>query len=194
MGGQVPPHPGLLNGDLWCDGDAVGRLRHGCQRRIGDPVEGRFQQCRTRDRQPLKKFPGGIGGPDGLGDHAVDRPGVQRRFDRKVVAPVTVSPAAMAACTGAAPRQAGSSEKCRLTQPCSGTASSRSLSSAPYATTAQHSGASSVSSPMNSSELGLLGRNTGMSCSAAYRATGDGDGFPRRPEAASGRVSTATTS
>lgn len=30
---------------------------------------------------------------------------------RKVVAPVTVSPAAIAACTGAAPRQAGSREK-----------------------------------------------------------------------------------
>ena len=36
---------------------------------------------------------------------------------RNVVAPVTSSPAQMARCTGAAPRQAGSSEKCRLTQP-----------------------------------------------------------------------------
>ena len=111
-----------------------------------------------------------------------------------VVAPVTVSPAAMAAWTGAAPRQAGSSEKWRLTQPCLGTASSRSLSRAPYATTAQHSGASSVSSPMNSSEFGLPGRSTGMSCSSANRATGDGDGLPRRPDAASGRVRTAATS
>jgi hypothetical protein len=34
-----------------------------------------------------------------------------------VVAPVTVSPAAMAACTGAAPRHAGKSEKCRLIHP-----------------------------------------------------------------------------
>ncbi len=48
-----------------------------------------------------------------------------------VVAPVTASPAAIAACTGAAPRHAGSSEKCRLTQPCAGTASSSSPSSAP---------------------------------------------------------------
>ena len=38
----------------------------------------------------------------------------------KVVAPVTSSPAISARCTGAAPRQAGSSEKCRLTQPCGG--------------------------------------------------------------------------
>ncbi|CFS09623.1 Uncharacterised protein [Mycobacterium tuberculosis] len=48
-----------------------------------------------------------------------------------VVAPVIVSPAAMAACTGAAPRQAGSSEKCRLTQPCGGTASKGPPSRAP---------------------------------------------------------------
>ncbi len=36
---------------------------------------------------------------------------------RNVVAPVTSSPAITARCTGAAPRQAGSSEKWRLTQP-----------------------------------------------------------------------------
>jgi hypothetical protein len=35
----------------------------------------------------------------------------------KVVAPVMSSPARIAACTGEAPRQAGSREKCRLTQP-----------------------------------------------------------------------------
>ena len=39
---------------------------------------------------------------------------------RKVVAPLTSSPAQIACCTGAAPRQDGSTEKCRLTQPCSG--------------------------------------------------------------------------
>ena len=50
---------------------------------------------------------------------------------RNVVAPVMVSPAAIAACTGAAPRQAGSSEKCRLIQPRGGTASRSSRSSAP---------------------------------------------------------------
>ena len=36
------------------------------------------------------------------------------------LAPVTSSPCSTACCTGAAPRQAGSSEKCRLTQPCAG--------------------------------------------------------------------------
>ena len=48
-----------------------------------------------------------------------------------VVAPLTASPAAIAACTGAAPRHAGSSEKCRLIHPCAGTASRPSRSNAP---------------------------------------------------------------
>ena len=42
---------------------------------------------------------------------------------RKVDAPVTASPAMIACCTGAAPRQAGSSEKCRLIQPSRGMSS-----------------------------------------------------------------------
>ncbi len=50
---------------------------------------------------------------------------------RKVVAPVTSSPARIACCTGAAPRQAGSREKCRFTQPCLGMSSADWGSSAP---------------------------------------------------------------
>ena len=59
---------------------------------------------------------------------------------RKVVAPVTSSPAQIACCTGAAPRQDGRTEKCRLTQPWSGRPARDRGSSAPYATTAQQSG------------------------------------------------------
>ena len=50
---------------------------------------------------------------------------------RNVVAPVTSSPAAMAACTGAAPRHAGSNEKCRLIHPSGGTPNNPSRRSAP---------------------------------------------------------------
>ena len=50
---------------------------------------------------------------------------------RKVAAPVISSPAMIACCTGAAPRQAGSSEKCRLTQPCCGSSSAAGGTSAP---------------------------------------------------------------
>ena len=52
---------------------------------------------------------------------------------RNVVAPVMSSPCSMACWTGAAPRQAGSTEKCRLTQPCGGMSSAACGSSAPYA-------------------------------------------------------------
>ncbi|MDX6342125.1 MAG: hypothetical protein QOH87_2263 [Trebonia sp.] len=50
---------------------------------------------------------------------------------RKVVAPVMSSPRRTACCTGAAPRQAGSTEKCRFTQPCGGMSSADCGSSAP---------------------------------------------------------------
>ena len=49
----------------------------------------------------------------------------------KVDAPVILSPCRIAACTGAAPRQAGSSEKCRFTQPCWGMSSAARETSAP---------------------------------------------------------------
>ena len=50
---------------------------------------------------------------------------------RNVVAPVTSSPAQRACWTGAAPRQEGSTEKCRFTQPCTGISSADCGSSAP---------------------------------------------------------------
>ena len=63
----------------------------------------------------------------------------------KVVAPVMSSPCKIACCTGAAPRQAGSTEKCRFTQPCRGMPRADWGSSAPYAVTGQQSGAISRS-------------------------------------------------
>ncbi len=58
--------------------------------------------------------------PDLLGDHAEDGPGVELLDDPERAAPVISSPCSTACCTGAAPRQAGSSEKWRLTQPWTG--------------------------------------------------------------------------
>ena len=54
---------------------------------------------------------------------------------RNVDAPVMSSPARIACWTGAAPRHAGSSEKCRFTQPCRGMSRVCWRRSAPYATT-----------------------------------------------------------
>src|SRR5262249_22573573 len=55
-------------------------------------------------------------------------------------APASPPPATSARCPGAAPRQAGSSEKCRLTQPYRGMSSASGGTSAPYATTGTQSG------------------------------------------------------
>ena len=52
---------------------------------------------------------------------------------RKVVAPVTSSPAQIECCTGAAPRHAGRQEKCRLTQPWGGMSRADWGRRAPYA-------------------------------------------------------------
>ena len=51
---------------------------------------------------------------------AEHRPRVQALLEPERGGAVTSSPAMIARCTGAAPRQAGSTEKCRLTQPCGG--------------------------------------------------------------------------
>ncbi len=113
---------------------------------------------------------------------------------RKVDAPVTSSPAITACCTGAAPRQAGSSEKCRLTQPRAGTSSATLGSSAPYATTGQQSGAISRSRARKSSSRGRPGLSTSIPACSARWATGLASSFRPRPAVASGRVTTATTS
>ena len=83
VGGQVPAHAGVVDGDLRCDGDAVGRLGYRRQRPVVDAVQRGLQQRRTRNRQPVKQIPRGVGGPDRLGHDAVDRPGVQGGFDLK---------------------------------------------------------------------------------------------------------------
>ena len=112
----------------------------------------------------------------------------------KVVAPVTSSPAMTARCTGAAPRHAGSSEKCRFTQPCTGTSSAARGTSAPYATTGQQSGAIAVRRSRKSGSRGVGGVSTSRPCSSATSLTGEGARVRPRPLRASGRVTTATTS
>ncbi len=113
---------------------------------------------------------------------------------RKVVAPVTSSPAQIACWTGAAPRQAGSAEKCRLTQPWVGMSSADCGSSAPYATTGQQSGASALRASWKSGSRGCSGFRTGTPRAAARSATGEGSSLRPRPAGASGRVTTPTSS
>ena len=98
--------------------------------------------------------------------------------------PVSVSPASSARSTGAAPRQRGSNEKCRLTM---GTrANTCGLISAPYATTTPRShGASSTSS---------TACDTVSPRSSAACFTGLGESSLPRPRRLSARVITCATS
>src|ERR1700691_4985126 len=111
-----------------------------------------------------------------------------------VVAPVMSSPCRTACCTGAAPRQAGSSEKCKFTQPCRGTSSADCGSSAPYAVTGQQSGAISRNRSRNTGSRGRAGVSTSSPSDRASVATGDGSTRRPRPAGASGRVTTSATS
>ena len=112
-----------------------------------------------------------------------------------VVAPVMSSPCRMACGTGAAPRHAGSSEKCRFTQPCLGISSAVCGISAPYAVTGQQSGAMARSRSRKAGVPGPGGlEHLDAGAGPRTRATGLGDLCRPRPAGASGRVSTATTS
>src|SRR6266851_122579 len=113
---------------------------------------------------------------------------------RNVVAPVTSSPCRMACWTGAAPRQAGRMEKCRLTQPWRGMSRADCGSRAPYAATGQQSGAILRSWSRKAGSRTLGGVSTSTPASRARRATGLGSTFRPRPVGASGRVRTAATS
>src|SRR5699024_12798031 len=112
-------------------GDAVGGLRAGGPGAVLDPVSGGGQHLRARFRQPPRQLAGGARGPPGSVTTPKTGPVSSDGSTRKVDAPVIPSPAAIAACTGAAPRQAGSSEKCRFTHPCTGTSRASAGKSAP---------------------------------------------------------------
>ena len=117
VGGQRPVDAGVGGLDPRREADALGRLRLGDQGAGGDAVEGRDQQARAADGEPAEQVAGGVPRADRLGDEPNTGPVSSPASSRKVEAPVSSSPAMIACCTGAAPRQAGSSEKCRLTQP-----------------------------------------------------------------------------
>ena len=114
---------------------------------------------------------------------------------RNVVAPVNSSPAHSARCTGAAPRQAGSSEKCRFTQPCGrdverGLRQQRAVGDHRAAVRR----AASRSASWKSGSRGCSGLSTGTPSSSASCATGEGTSLRPRPARASGRVTTPTSS
>ena len=114
---------------------------------------------------------------------------------RNVVAPVISSPCRIACCTGAAPRQAGSSEKCRFTQPCARNVERRRRQQRAV-------GDDRRSSPARARAAGrgTPGRRAAAEsapatpAAAASSATGGCVAWRPRPAGAGGRVITATTS
>ena len=72
----------------------------------------------ARDRERIEQCARGLMRADRLGETwPKTSPASSSATSWKTVAPVTSSPAMIARCTGAAPRQRGKSEKCRLIQP-----------------------------------------------------------------------------
>ena len=145
MAGSVHDNSGILDGDLWGQADPLDGLRNRLQRAGLDPVQGGYEELSARASEPVQQRRwcpvAAMGSVTTPYTGPVSRPSSRRN----VLAPVTSSPCRTACCTGAAPRQAGSKLKCRLIQPYGGMASATGGTSAPYATTGQQSGASSVS-------------------------------------------------
>ena len=125
-------------------GDLLGRLAHsgaqllvatldgiedGTLQAVPQPAEGVSFAPATLSR--ASKSPAVSAGRTGSVSTPKTGPASSSFTMRNVVAPVMSSPCRIACWTGAAPRQAGSTEKCRLTQPCAGMSSAVCGSSAP---------------------------------------------------------------
>ena len=115
-----PADLGLLDGHLRGERDALRGLLALLQDPGLDPVQRGDQQRSPCLGQPPRQLPAVSVGRTVSVTTPYVGPASSARTMRNVVAPVTSSPAQSARCTGAAPRQAGSSEKCRFTQPCGG--------------------------------------------------------------------------
>ena len=75
--GLRPVDPRVVDGDLRCVRDPLGRLRPGHDRAVRDPVDRRGQQRGTGHRQAAQQVARGVRGGDGLGHHPVHGPGVE---------------------------------------------------------------------------------------------------------------------
>ena len=123
VGRQRPAHPGLLGAQLGRQADPLAGLRHRVQRAVGEAVHRGDEQPGTGGGQPVEQRAGGVVGSHRLGERAEHRAGVEALLDDEGGGAGDVVAGHQRALHGAAPRQAGSSEKCRLTQPCTGTSS-----------------------------------------------------------------------
>ena len=174
---------------------SVVALRHGMHRAVFDAVDRRLQQFGAGNGKAAEQIAGRVGRTDRLGDHAVQRPAVQARFDPK-------------GCrTGH--RVTGGDGGLHRRGPPPGR-QQREVQIDPTACGYRQqlgSPAARQRPPRRSTRgpIGQVRRRTRRSWAATAstprcrvrrpaRATGEGAGLPRRPDTASGRVSTAITS
>ncbi len=110
---------------------AVGRLRDRPGGAGLDRVQHGDQKARSGAGQPVQQIAGGVRGPIFSTKVPNTGPVSMPASSWNTDAPVTSSPCSTACWTGAAPRHAGSSEKCRLIQPRRGSSSAAGGTSAP---------------------------------------------------------------
>ena len=109
---------------------------------------------------------------------------------RMIVAPVSASPARIAAATGDAPRQRGSSEACTFSVPKRGRASTPGRRICPYATITCKSGAYAASADVAAGSRSRAGCSTSIPAACAATFTGGGRVDRPRPPGRSGCVTT----
>ena len=105
---------------------------------------------------------------------------------RITATPVTLSPAMIARWIGAAPRQRGSSEACRLKAPSLGASSTSRGRIWPNATTTAASSPSAANAAISSGARIEAGVRTAIPCASAKACTGEGVSFLPRPRGAGG--------
>mmetsp|Transcript_1500 Transcript_1500/g.5098 ORF Transcript_1500/g.5098 Transcript_1500/m.5098 type:complete len:271 (-) Transcript_1500:417-1229(-) len=114
------------------------------------------------------------------------------------VTPVTSAPTSSARCTGAAPRNCGSSDGWMFSVPSLGMARNFCGSQLPYAAVTAKSGCSALNASRNAGSFAFVGHNTrsaGTPRRSAVTATGEGGGGPDlcrpRPRGRPGWLTTA---
>ena len=190
----TPAHPRVVGGQLGCVADALGGLRYGTQAAGLDAVQGLGQQARAGGGEPGQQVTGGVLRADRLRHHPVHRPGVQFGHEPERGGPghVVAVPDGVRDRRGAPP--GGQQREMQVHPPVR-----RYLQRCPRNQRSVRGDRAAVrcerAEPVKEDRIpGEAGLSTSMPALAAHWATGLGPTCRPRPAAASGRVSTATTS
>ena len=148
--------------DLGRVGDALVRLRRELQRPRSSAPSARTIRSAPSRASASCRSPAVMSGPIATRSAMRDRAGVEPSSIRITITPVSASPAMMARLIGAAPRQRGSSEACRLRQPSGAARGSASAGSARRRRRPPHRRVCARNAPAASSLRSVVGVSTGM--------------------------------